>query len=156
MTIAILSLSLLVGGLVFGFDTGVIGGVLIMDGFRDEFGYPRKVSGEDDPDWLSTRLGLIVALLSIGCFTGACFGGPMADRFGRKPATLMGALICSTGSLFQAVASQEWMLFCGRAVAGLGIGCLRYREGVVAIPSSVVSGLRPSLMTRVHCILTPK
>lgn len=35
-------------GLTFGFDTGVIGGVIAMDDFRDEFGYPRKIPEQDD------------------------------------------------------------------------------------------------------------
>ena len=35
-----------IGGVVFGFDTGIIGGVIVLDGFRDTMDLPRIVKGE--------------------------------------------------------------------------------------------------------------
>eukprot|EP00911_Craspedida_sp_UC1_P000872 UC1_evm1s664 len=112
------------GGLVFGFDTGIIGGVIAMPSFRTAFGWPVKVPGMDDPPSVDLELGLVVALLSAGCFAGAVIGGPVADYAGRRPATILGAALATGGGAMLTAANERWELLAGRVVAGLGIGSL--------------------------------
>ena len=61
------------GGLLFGYDTGVISGALLF--IREDFAP------------LSPFLeGIIVSFLLVGAVMGALSGGPLSDRVGRGPA----------------------------------------------------------------------
>ena len=46
------------------------GGVLIMDDFRDAMSLPRRIGDVDDDADTSSKLGGVVAILSLGCFIG--------------------------------------------------------------------------------------
>ncbi|KAJ2332389.1 high affinity glucose transporter, partial [Coemansia sp. RSA 2671] len=69
------------GGLLFGYDIGIMSSILQMEGFNEYF---------DSPDALAT--GVIVSSLTIGCFLGSLLSGPLADRFSRKITIMLGAL----------------------------------------------------------------
>src|SRR5690348_11152940 len=59
------------GGLLFGFDTGVIAGALVY--LREDFGLTALTEGL-----------VVTSLLFPGATAGALLGGPVADRIGRK------------------------------------------------------------------------
>ncbi|KAJ2462689.1 hypothetical protein GGI02_005407, partial [Coemansia sp. RSA 2322] len=56
------------GGMLFGYDIGIMSSILQMDGFNKYF---------DSPSPLAT--GVIVSSLTIGCFLGSLLSGPLAD-----------------------------------------------------------------------------
>jgi MFS transporter, SP family, galactose:H+ symporter len=96
------------GGLLFGYDTGVISGALIF--IRTKFG-------------LSTfQQELVVSVVLIGAAFGALSGGRLADVFGRRFMLLITALIFVIGALVCAAAPSLAMLAIGRLIVGLGIG----------------------------------
>jgi MFS family permease len=67
-------------------------------------------------------IGLIGAALVLGAAFGAAFGGPSADRFGRKPIFLVDMAIVAAGALTSVAAeAPEWM-FVGQFLVGIGIG----------------------------------
>ncbi|KAJ2810514.1 hypothetical protein H4S07_002627 [Coemansia furcata] len=101
------------GGLLFGYDIGIMSSILQMDGFNDYF---------DSPDALAT--GVIVSSLTIGCFLGSLLSGPLADRFSRKITIMLGALVCTVGSAIQFASISRIMLIAGRLTNGLAIGFL--------------------------------
>ncbi|KAG6114197.1 hypothetical protein E4U13_003470 [Claviceps humidiphila] len=109
------------GGMVFGWDTGAIGGVLAMEQTRDKFGY--KDRSKTDKSNLDQN---IVSTLQAGCFAACLVTSWFADRFGRR-ATLIGAgLLTSVGVLFQAASGIKGTLavmYVGRFISGLGVGC---------------------------------
>ena len=96
------------GGLLFGYDTGVISGALIF--IRTQFG-------------LSTRQqGLVVSVVLVGAAVGALSGGRLADLFGRRFMLIITALIFVAGALVCAGAPSLNFLVIGRLIVGLGIG----------------------------------
>ncbi|KAG6060652.1 hypothetical protein E4U32_003343 [Claviceps aff. humidiphila group G2b] len=109
------------GGMVFGWDTGAIGGVLAMEQTRDKFGYKNR--SKTDKSNLDQN---IVSTLQAGCFAACLVTSWFADRFGRR-ATLVGAgLLTSVGVLFQAASGIKGTLavmYVGRFISGLGVGC---------------------------------
>jgi putative MFS transporter len=67
-------------------------------------------------------VGLIGSALVLGAAVGAAFGGPAADRFGRKPAFLIDMLILAAGALISAVADTAQWVLVGQFLIGVGIG----------------------------------
>ena len=97
------------GGLLFGYDTGVISGALLF--IRQEFA-PLSAFQE----------GIIVSFLLVGAMVGALSGGPLSDRVGRRPAALLAAIIFGIGALAVAFAPTVSFLVFGRFLLGLGVG----------------------------------
>lgn len=110
------------GGLLFGYDTGVISGAELF--FKNDFS-------------LSTfALEIIVSGALAGAATGALTGGRLADLFGRRTLLIVTALVFAAGSILCAAASSPTMLIVGRIVVGVGIGL---SSGTVPVYISEVS-----------------
>src|SRR6202051_2831529 len=78
------------GGLLFGYDTGVISGAELF--FRHDFS-------------LSTfALEVIVSGVLAGAAIGALIGGRLADLFGRRRLLIATAIIFAVGAILCAVA----------------------------------------------------
>jgi len=96
------------GGLLFGYDTGVISGALLF--IRTQFA-------------LSTpQQGLVVSVVLVGAAVGALSGGHLADIFGRRLMLLVTAAIFVAGALVCAAAPSLIVVVIGRLIVGLGIG----------------------------------
>src|ERR1700692_4208168 len=96
------------GGLLFGYDTGVISGAELF--FRNEFA-------------LSTfALEVIVSGVLAGAAAGALIGGRLADLFGRRKLLIATAIIFAAGAILCAAAPSPLMLAVGRIIVGVGIG----------------------------------
>ncbi|RVD87190.1 uncharacterized protein DFL_001433 [Arthrobotrys flagrans] len=106
------------GGMLFGMDIGIIGGVLQMDSFKSAFGTD-KLNASD----LANTNANIVSCLQGGCFFGSLIAPWFADRFGRKPALLIFSAVCTVGVVLQTASSGHIAAIdVGRFVAGLGVG----------------------------------
>ena len=97
------------GGLLFGYDTGVISGALLF--IKEDLG-PLS-------DFVQ---GLIVSFLLVGAVVGALSGGPLTDRFGRRWTAMLAAIIFAIGALIVALTPTVVILIFGRFVLGLGVG----------------------------------
>ncbi len=113
-----------VGGVLFGYDSGYINGVLGMNEFKKDFGRAGSTDPESYMGWLyeSWEKSLITAILSAGTFLGALIAGYFADWIGRKKTIQLGCLIYAAGVAMQTAAASVGLLSAGRAVAGLGVG----------------------------------
>jgi len=112
------------GGAIFGYDTGQISGIVVMDDFKRRFASCGNVALADCkfPVW---REGIIVASLSIGTAFGAVCGATIADRLGRRKAMSVECLVFSIGVIIQVTAFNTWeQVMVGRLVSGLGVGAL--------------------------------
>src|SRR5256714_8427426 len=96
------------GGLLFGYDTGVISGALIF--IKREFGLT-TVAEE-----------IVVSGVLLGATLGAIVGGKVADLFGRRRVLLVTAAIFGIGALASAMAPSPTVLIVSRVVLGLAIG----------------------------------
>ncbi|BCP54220.1 MFS transporter [Kaistia sp. 32K] len=66
--------------------------------------------------------GLLGAALLAGAVPGAALGGPLADRFGRKPLMLIDTLVMMAGALIAVFAGDATILMLGLFVFGVGVG----------------------------------
>ncbi|KAF8539632.1 general substrate transporter [Trichophaea hybrida] len=111
------------GGILFGYDSGYINGVLGMDFFKKEFGHEvaRNVdaSGYNIHTW---EKSLITSILSAGTFFGALFGGNLADWIGRRLSIIIACAIFACGVALQVASATVGLLVGGRIVAGFGVG----------------------------------
>lgn len=97
------------GGLLFGYDTGVVSGALLF--LRSSYG------GLD-----SFQEELVTSLLLVGAVIGALVAGRVADAIGRRPAILVTAVIFVVGVLLAAFAPAFPVLLVARLVIGLAVG----------------------------------
>ncbi|CAK5268440.1 unnamed protein product [Mycena citricolor] len=120
----LLSLSAAMGSLFYGWDIGIIGGVISLPAFKTYFEVAKlSKSGQ------ANLSGNIVAILQGGCFFGALGIGYFSNRYGRKPSMLAAGVIYLIGSVIQAVvglgtseATALKVLYFARFFAGLGVG----------------------------------
>jgi sugar porter (SP) family MFS transporter len=96
------------GGLLFGYDTGVIAGAI--GPLESHFQLSPKMVG-----WAAS-----CALL--GCIFGAIAAGPASDRLGRKKVLLAAALLFLISALGTALPRTLWQFIVFRFIGGLGVG----------------------------------
>ncbi len=101
------------GGLLFGYDTGVVGGVL--PNIADEFGLGSPFSK-----------GLVVSVLLLGAAVGALVAGKLADLLGRKRLVLLTSATFVVGIAVASLAPALWVLLAGRFVIGMGVGAASF------------------------------
>jgi sugar porter (SP) family MFS transporter len=97
------------GGLLFGYDTGVISGALIF--LRDDFGGLSSFQQE-----------LVTSLLLVGAAVGAAFAGRIADQIGRRPTVMITAVIFIVGVVLATFSPVFPVLLLARIVIGLAVG----------------------------------
>lgn len=96
------------GGLLFGYDTGVISGALLF--IKQDFQVTPFLQG------------VIVSSLLVGAMVGAMLCGPLSDRYGRRVVILIAAIIFALGALVSAFAPGVFILVVGRVILGLAVG----------------------------------
>jgi sugar porter (SP) family MFS transporter len=97
------------GGLLFGYDTGVISGALLF-------------IGKDFPGLTSFDKELLTSILLIGALIGALAAGRIADRVGRRPTVLGTAALFVAGVMLAAFSPSYGVLVAARVVIGLAVG----------------------------------
>ena len=74
--------------MLFGMDSSIISGVVVLPAFLTRFG----LDGAGSKAALANLQANIVSTLQAGCFAGAIIAGFMADRIGRRMSLLVAKL----------------------------------------------------------------
>ncbi|RPD64254.1 MFS monosaccharide transporter [Lentinus tigrinus ALCF2SS1-7] len=112
------------GGILFGYDTGTISGIIQMDDWLRTFGV-RTTDLQTYPLGFylpSSRESLVVSLLSAGTFFGALLGAPVADILGRRVGIIASCLVFALGVALQTGSHNLATFLVGRVFAGGGVG----------------------------------
>jgi MFS transporter, SP family, galactose:H+ symporter len=110
--ILLIALVAATGGLLFGFDTGVISGAL-------PFLRQNWQLTDGDIEWVTTSV-------LIGALLGAIFSGKLSDSIGRKRMIIINAVIFCIGAAGSAAARSVALLIVMRVVIGVAIGITSY------------------------------
>ncbi|KAJ5602242.1 hypothetical protein N7510_011776 [Penicillium lagena] len=100
------------GFIIFGYDDGVIGGLLTASAFKDTFHLDSPMEGT------------VTALFVIGCLVGCLCTAVSGGRWGRLTVAQVGSGVLSLGAILQASSYTIVQLIVGRIVAGLGLGLI--------------------------------
>ncbi|QMW38894.1 hypothetical protein G4B11_002130 [Aspergillus flavus] len=104
-----------IGGFLFGYDQGVISGVLVMNSFAEHL--PTLTEN-------ATLQGWLVSIMTLGAMCGAFANGPISDSLSRRWSILCANIVFLIGSVIQCAAENVAMLFVGRFVFGCAVGML--------------------------------
>jgi MFS family permease len=96
------------GGLLFGYDTGVISGAILF--IKRQFALS------------STMEEIVVSAVLVGAVFGASLGGALTDRFGRRSLIFVAGVIFIASSLGTAFSPSVPWLIAARVVSGIAIG----------------------------------
>ncbi|KUF82800.1 hypothetical protein AM588_10005713 [Phytophthora nicotianae] len=106
----LLTLCSTIGGFLFGYDTGVISGALVLLRSPEVF------------DLTNLQSESVVSAAVGGAIVGAALSSCGNDVFGRRRVILMSSAMFTTGSVLMASANSFGELLVGRLVVGIAIG----------------------------------
>ncbi|THY51026.1 general substrate transporter [Aureobasidium pullulans] len=110
--------------LLFGYDQGVMGGLLTLKSFTRTF---PEINTQFPPpgqshSYTSTIQGISIACYNLGCFVGALMTIWIGDWLGRRKTIFLGSAIMVIGATLQTSAFSLGHLIAGRIITGVGNG----------------------------------
>jgi len=96
------------GGLLFGYDTGVISGAILF--VKAQFSLS------------STMEEIVVSAVLVGAVIGAVIGGALTERFGRRALIIVAGIVFTLSAIGTALAPNVTWLIAARVASGLAIG----------------------------------
>ncbi|KAF9523606.1 general substrate transporter [Crepidotus variabilis] len=114
-----------IGVFLFGYDQGVMSGIITGPYFKKYFHDPTPID-----------VGTMVAVLEIGAFITSLAAGRVGDLIGRRGTLMTGAVVFTIGGAIQTFTVGFWTMIVGRIVSGFGVGLL---STIVPIYQSEIS-----------------
>ncbi|KAL0446615.1 UNVERIFIED_CONTAM: Sugar transport protein 10 [Sesamum latifolium] len=117
------------GGLIFGYDIGISGGVTSMDEFLQKF-FPevyakqKNATGHESQycKFENHMLTLFTSSLYLAALIASFFASATTRKFGRKISMTIGGMVFLIGAILNGAAINVAMLIIGRILLGVGIG----------------------------------
>ncbi|KAG0493040.1 hypothetical protein HPP92_006438 [Vanilla planifolia] len=115
------------GGLMFGYDIGISGGVTSMDDFLEKF-FPtvfrRKEAAKQDNycKFDSQGLQLFTSSLYLAALVASFGASKTCSKYGRKATMQLASIFFLLGVVLNAAAENLVMLIVGRILLGFGVG----------------------------------
>ncbi|KAK6263043.1 hypothetical protein QUC31_008859 [Theobroma cacao] len=117
------------GGLIFGYDLGISGGVTSMNPFLEKFFpdvYNKEISIKPSDDQYckfdSQKLTFFTSSLYLAALLSSLVASTVTRLFGRKMTMMTGGLLFTIGALLNGFAQNIEMLYIGRILLGFGVG----------------------------------
>ncbi|HJO95281.1 MAG TPA: sugar porter family MFS transporter [Victivallales bacterium] len=124
------------GGMLFGYDTGVIASALI---FINKTFHPTVWQQE-----------MVVSMVVAGAFFGAIFSGKLSNKFGRRKVLIWTAITFIIGTVICTFAPEIWTLIFGRLILGIAVGVASYTAPLFIAEISLPD--KRGLMVVLNCI----
>ncbi|KZT58071.1 general substrate transporter [Calocera cornea HHB12733] len=99
------------GFLLFGYDQGVMSGVIVSQNFLDLMGNPNP-----------SLTGAISSLYDVGAIFGGLACAVFGERIGRRGVLMYGSIVTIIGAILQCATYSLAQMLVGRVVTGLGVG----------------------------------
>lgn len=112
------------GGILFGYDTGTINGILAMNFWRKQFSTGYETGTPPAPAITASQQSEIVSILSAGTFFGALAAAIIADIIGRRFSLIVSSCVFTFGVILQVAATAIPLFVAGRFFAGFGVGLI--------------------------------
>ncbi|XP_042506515.1 hexose carrier protein HEX6-like [Macadamia integrifolia] len=116
------------GGVIFGYDIGISGGVTSMEPFLRKF-FPKVYTRIKEDTRISNYckfdsqlLTSFTSSLYIAGLVATFFASSVTRAFGRKPSILAGGAAFLAGAALGGAAVNVYMLILGRILLGIGVG----------------------------------
>ncbi|XP_074281841.1 hexose carrier protein HEX6 [Silene latifolia] len=116
------------GGVIFGYDIGISGGVTSMEPFLKKFFpsvYVKMIGDKQVSNYCKFDSELLTSFTSslyVAGFIASFFASSVTRVFGRKPSILIGGAAFLVGSAIGGAAQDIYMLILGRLLLGVGVG----------------------------------
>ncbi|KAF8068087.1 general substrate transporter [Lyophyllum atratum] len=128
------------GIILFGYDTGIAGGVVAQPYFSKHFGLSNP-DGTKNIKRTNEVSSIVVSVLQGGAFFGALGSAPISSRIGRRWTLVGFTAVFSIGAILTTVAKEPHnglqLIYAGRVISGFGIG------GISAVAPAYVSECSP-------------
>ncbi|RKP31741.1 general substrate transporter [Metschnikowia bicuspidata] len=119
-----ITITAVVGFSLFGYNQGLMAGIITGSQFNHEF--PATDMSRGEKRHVTVIQGAVVSCYELGCFFGALFALFRGDHFGRKPIIMTGSVVIILGVLISVNTFRaHWCLgqfVIGRVITGLGNG----------------------------------
>ncbi|CAI9755407.1 unnamed protein product [Fraxinus pennsylvanica] len=117
------------GGLIFGYDIGISGGVTSMPPFLEKF-FPDvfkkevlNIGGTNQYcKFNSQKLTMFTSSLYLAALVASLVASTVTRKLGRRPSMLLGGALFLAGAIVNGLAQNITMLYIGRALLGVGVG----------------------------------
>ncbi|CAI9780998.1 unnamed protein product [Fraxinus pennsylvanica] len=116
------------GGLIFGYDIGISGGVTSMAPFLEQFFpsvYHKQMDDTSTNQYCkfdSQILTLFTSSLYLAALVASFFASTITKKFGHRKSMMLGGIIFLVGAIINAAAVHVNMLIIGRVLLGIGVG----------------------------------
>ncbi|OCH85490.1 general substrate transporter [Obba rivulosa] len=110
---------------LFGYDQGVMSGVVVSPFWLAQMGHPSTV-----------MVGTITALYDVGAVVGAIAAASTSEWLGRKRTLILGATVLIVGTVLMGSAMERVQMMVARVFTGIGIG---YITSVTPVYQSEIS-----------------
>ncbi|KAE8719847.1 Sugar transport protein 1 [Hibiscus syriacus] len=146
------------GGLIFGYDIGISGGVTTMTPFLKRFFrsvWEKKEADKSKNQYCqydSQTLTMFTSSLYLAALLSSIVASTVTRKLGRKLSMLFGGLLFFAGALINGFAKSVWMLIVGRILLGFGIGFANQAAGGRL---SLGGAMVPALIITVGSLVLP-
>lgn len=97
--------------MLFGYEQGVFGGIIVGDDFLEYFHNPSPA-----------MQGFVTSVYDLGCFGGAVIALFVGEKLGRKRMLIVFTIIMGSGIIVQTACHNMTVMVWGRLIAGIGNG----------------------------------